>query len=1140
MNTVRILQKAFLSLFLVTLLCFFSEILTAMQVQDRILSAEIQRSSLTQLQQQFYKVEIEKEISVEIEDETLKDALSHITRDTGLKLTYRGDKMIDKRVSMHSEHISVSDALGFVLDGTGLDYKISRDGYLLIAEVDKIIENTIYQDSIEGLVTDAETGELIPGVNIVIKGTNIGTSTDTEGTFQLTVPSLNDTLVVSFIGYQMLEVPISNRTEINIELHSEIFVGDEMIVVGYGTQRKINQTGAVSSVNFDEKITNRPITDASQALVGQVPGLWVSQTSGQPGQDSALLRVRGWGTMNDANPMVIIDGVEGSMNQVNPNDIESVSVLRDAASAAIYGSRAANGVVLITTKSGAQTESPQVSFSSYVGFQSLARTYDIIDNSVEYMEMWNQGLINTGSDPIFPEQTINEFRNNDDPYLYPNTNFFDEVYRTASISEHNLSVSGGSENSSYYLSFNYMDQEGIMRQTGSERFGLNFNIQSNVNNWLDIGGRLSAMKQDSHEPYNMGRVPYVFANGAYPFTAPYNEDGTFGAVQAFDSNGEMIVGNRNPLVELYDGGTQSERIFAKINAHAEILFTDNLILTTNFTAPITHILTDKSNRTLVAQNSKGERAVNLDFGAVNTLEASRRNVTETNFIWFNTLNYNEQFGASHEVSAVGGMQIEDTSIKSSFSRSMEPPKIGLTQVSAGTSNILAEGNMQALRMMSFFGRVNYAFQDKYLFEANFRADASSRFAEGHRWGVFPGISIGWRITEEDFMAEQNLFSELKIRSSWGKLGNQNIAGYWPYLTTITQANSTSYNFGGSFAPGAAVTNLVDESITWEKTTVSDIGLEMYFLDNQLSVETSVFSRKTEDIIVRLPIPRTLGGVSAPHENVGEMINNGIEFNATFVNVAGRDEFGYTLGANFSYVTNEVTKFREGNSPDQLYLIREGHSFRSLYAFQAEGIYQTDQEAQEHMHSNAYTPSAGELRYTDVNGDGRLDHNDMMAIGNTIPKYNFGANLEFAYKGFDLGLILSGSAGYTVNTLDAWTRPLGISGGIVTKRWRDAWTPENTDTDIPMLRYQDNWMIQNSSFWMQDISFLKIRNVQLGYTFPTRILGLRSLYTYVNLQNYFTFVTGDYEGYDPERSTFTSGYNTYPLPKIISFGLNVNI
>ncbi|SHG62118.1 TonB-linked outer membrane protein, SusC/RagA family, partial [Fodinibius roseus] len=936
------------------------------------------------------------------------------------------------------------------------------------------------------------------------------------------------------------EVPINGRTEFEIEMVSQAITGEEMVVVGYGTQEEINVTGSVESVDFGDEITNRPVTNASQALGGKVSGLWVSQNSGQPGNDDALLRVRGWGTLNNSSPMVIIDGVEGSMAHINSNDIESVSVLKDAASAAIYGSKAANGVVLVTTKSGEYDEQPQVRLSSYIGFQSLARTYDIIDNSAEYMGLWNQALINQGSDPIFPETVINDFRNNSDPYRYPNTNFFEEVYRTAVINKQNISISGGSESVRYFLSLNRLNQEGIMRETNSESYGVNLRIESKINNWLNIGGRVNGEKQNAQEPYDMGRIPYVFANGAYPFIAPYNKDGSFGAVQALNSDGEMIVGNRNPLIEAYNGFDKSDELYTRMSSFAEFKFAEYLNLKSDFTFQQSNIVTDNYNEAPVGYTSTGTKAVNLDNYQIETLEASRRHVYNLNYQWQNILNFDKQFGENHDVSAIAGMQIESKTIKSAFARRQEQPKEGITQVSAGTAGIIAEGNMQDFRMVSYFGRVNYDFSDKYLFEVNARADASSRFAKGNRWGVFPGISAGWRITNEEFMADQNIFSDLKIRGSWGKLGNQDIAGYWPYLTTITQNFGTSYNFGGSLAPGVAVTSLVDESITWETTTVSDVGFEMYFLDNRLFFKTTFFDKKTEDIIVRLPIPQTLGGVGAPLENVGEMNNKGVELNANYTNATGNsDGLSYSIGANFSYVTNEVTKFRGGNSPDQLYLIREGYSYRSLYGYKATGIYQTDQEAQEHMHANAFTPEAGDLRYEDVNKDGALNFQDNMLLGNTIPKYTFGANMDFSYKGFDLNVLFQGRAGVTVNTQDSWTRPLGISGGTITKRWREAWTPENTDTDIPQITIDDNWNSRNSSFWMNDLWFLKVKNIQLGYTLSS-IAGLNNVNVYINAQNYFTLVSEDYEGYDPERSTFTSGYSTYPLPKTISFGVNINL
>jgi TonB-linked SusC/RagA family outer membrane protein len=722
-------------------------------------------------------------------ERNLKDVLNELRIHYQVDILF-ADKMVEgfivpsRSVNLKAK---IEKNLDSILKPLGLHFRKAKDGSYLItraantktADIERLPKNHMPEEQattggiknqpnplfqtlnsaifqVKGKVT-SETLEGIPGVNVLLKGTTTGTTTDSEGNYSLTVPDGNGILIFSNIGFVSQEVEINRRESINITLKEDIQSLSEVVVVGYGTQEKANLTGSVSTVKFDKIMENRPITNASQALAGKVPGLWVSQNSGQPGSDGALLRVRGWGTMNNANPMIIIDGVEGVMNQVNPNDIKSISVLKDAASAAIYGSRAANGVILITTKSGEYNQKPKVRLSSYIGFQSLARKYDIIDNSAEYMGLWNQALVNRGSDPIFSEEVINNFKNNNDKYLYPNTNFFDEVYRTAVMAEQNVSISGGSGESKYFFSLNNLKQNGIMKETSTNRYGLNLNLESKINNWLNIGGRVNAINQSSKEPFNMARVPYIFANGAYPFTAPYNKDGTFGAVQAFKSNGEMIVGNRNPLIDLYDGYTKNDRMFTRMNAFVDIIFTDYLTFRSNFTIQNTNTLIDRSNKAQVGYTSTGTRAENLDYGSASTLEASRRNANSFNYIWYNTLNFNKQFGEHHKVSAIAGMQIESTLIRNAFSRTTNPPVAGLTQVSAGTAGAIAQGNMQALRMWSYFGRVNYALSDKYLFEVNVRADASSRFAEEYRWGVFPGISAGWRISEEEFMNGQNLF-----------------------------------------------------------------------------------------------------------------------------------------------------------------------------------------------------------------------------------------------------------------------------------------------------------------------------------------------------------------------------------------------
>lgn len=999
--------------------------------------------------------------------------------------------------------------------------------------------NKTLRAEVTGKVVDVE-GEPIPGVTVSVPGTGRGTATDLDGNYAITINE-GETLVFSFIGFVSQRIQVSDQRIVNITLLEDTSSLDEVVVVGYGTQKRENLTGAVSAVNFDEELQNRPLTNASQALSGQIPGVWISQNSGQPGSDGAQIRVRGWGTLNNSNPLILVDGVEASINEINPNDIESMTVLKDAASSAIYGSRAANGVVLITLKSGSFGEKTRISIGSYVGQQSLGRRYNIIENSAEYMGMWNQALANQGGSPLFPESVINDFRNNSDPYVYPNTNFFDEVFRKAPITEHNISVNGGSEQTKFYVSMNYLNQDGIMLNSKSNRYGLTVNLETKLKDWLTIGGRLNGIKKASEEPFNLGRMMYIFANGGYPFTAPYTEDGRFGSVQALNSAGNTIVGNRNPLIETANGLTSTENNFFKMNVFANIDFTDYLSLKTNLTSQYNSNLVDKHNNLVYGYTHTGLEGKNLDYLTI--LEASRGNVQSNYNTLFSTLNFNKTFNEKHNFSAIAGIQIESTVIKDVYGRRSNPPKEGLIQIDAGTAGFQANGNMSELRMMSYFGRVNYALSDKYLFEMNLRADGSSRFKEDYRWGVFPAFSAGWRLGEEEFMKSQNLISDLKVRASWGKLGNQNINSYWPYLAVVNQTNGLSYNFSGSFAPGAGITALVDESIGWETSVTTDLGLEFGLLNNRIFVEADYFRKTTNDIIVQLPIPSILGGVSAPFENVGEMTNNGFEFNINYSKIAtNRDELGYNIGVNMTYIVNQVTKFRE-NSPDQLYLIREGFSYRELYGYKAIGIYQSDQEASEHMNANGYIPQAGELKYEDVNNDGRLGFEDKMALGNTIPKYTFGLSPSVNYKGFDLSVLVMGIAGASVYTQNAWTQPLGISGGTITEKWRDAWTADNPSTTVPRISISDTWRGEASSYWVSDISFVKLRNVQLGYTFPSSIterLGVQKLYLYGNAQNLGSIVSKDYEGFDPERNTFNSGDNFYPLPQILSLGVNINL
>ena len=1091
---------------------------------------------------------------------TVGALVQHISKQTGYEFSY-DEALLNKEIgniSVNMKNESIKNVLSKVFKNTGISYKIIdnrvflKDNSKTKGERVASYVTTVAQQSkkITGTIVD-ESGIPVIGANIVVKGTTNGTVTDADGKFVLDNIPEGAIVVVSYIGYLDQEIPVSGRSVLNINLKEDTQKLDEVVVVGYGVQKKANLTGSVSTVKYGQELENRPITDPSQALSGKVTGVWVSQNSGAPGSDGATIRVRGYGTLNNTDPLVLIDGVEGRMAELAPNDIASITVLKDAASAAIYGSRAANGVVLIETKKGSG-DKVSVNYTGYFGVQQLGRRYNIITDSPEYMELWNSAFTNSGSNPLFPDEVIQAFRNGNDPYKYPSTNYFDEVFHNSFTTQHNLSATIGGKKSNSYISLGYLKNNGIVKNTDAERYSLTVNTEAKVSNWLRLGARARLMRKVSNQPYDgIGRVIYMMANG-HPFSTPYLQDGkTFGGTQAMylsgDKAGQPIVDTRNPFPDLYNGQNQSINNFLKGNVYATIDFMEGLSLTAQYSGQYNNNNQDKYNQLHYCYTDLdgSNKSKPLDFPS--TLNVYRKVSDEFYSTFFANLNFNKTFGEIHDVSALLGYQQEALTKRVTEASKTDPSKGDLHQVSSGTKNPTAIGNKYQWRMLSYFGRVNYALMGKYLAEINLRADASSRFAKGNRWGYFPSFSAGWRLGEESFMKNLGIFDNLKIRASWGKLGNQNIGSasnsdYFPYLTVLTQDYENSYNFNNTLAPGAAVTGLVDPMITWETTTTTDIGLDLGFLKNRLNIEADYFVRKTSDIIVQLPIPTVLGGLTAPFENVGEMKNTGLEINVNWQDRVAASDFSYSIGANFTYVNNEVTKFRGGKSPDQLYLIREGYSYKTLYGFIQEGVYQTDEEAQKHMFDNGYVPTAGDLKYKDVNGDGKLDYRDKQEIGNTIPKFTYGINGSLSWKNFDLNFQFAGIAGVNGYFKNAWTEPLGISGGSITERWRNAWTKDNPSNELPLIKVNDTWNRQESSFWTCNMSWFKLKNIQLGYTLPTALANkmfLQKCYVYFNATDVFTIVSDKYEGFDPERDTFADGYGHYPIPRVFSIGLNLS-
>lgn len=1088
---------------------------------------------------------------------TVGQLINEIEKQTDYLVVY-SNREIDgnKKVMLQNKSNKVSAYLDEAFAGTDIGYDFENNYIVLMKKVNRnaatvaeMIRTAQQQGkTITGKVVDAN-GEPIIGANIIEIGTTNGTVTDIDGNFSLKVAD-DATIRVSYIGYLEQEIKTAGKASFNITLVEDTQSLEEVVVVGYGTQKKVNLTGSVASVKYDKELENRPITDASQALSGKIPGVWVSQNSGSPGSDGATIRIRGYGTLNNTNPLILIDGVEGRLSEINPNDIESISVLKDAASAAIYGSRAANGVVLIETKKGNGNEKISLNYNGYVGIQQLGRRYNIISNSAEYMEIWNSAVVNSGGDPLFPEEVINAFKKGTDPYKYPNTNYFDEVFRNALSTQHNLSATINNNTSNTYVSINYLKQDGIVKNTDATRYGITLNNSTKINDRLDIGARIRYTRKISSQPYDgIGRVIYMMANG-HPFSTPYLQDGkTFGGTQALylsgPKAGQPIVDTRNPFPDLYNGQNAYTNNFVKGNFFATFKLIEGLNLTAQYNGQYNNNLRDRYNELHFCYTDLElhNKTKPLDYPSILNIY---RSVTDEYYsTFFTNFNYNRSFNKIHEITGVLGFQTESIDRKFVEAQKSDPPKDGLHQVSSGTSNAIANGNKYPWRMLSYFGRINYALYSRYLFEANLRADASSRFAKENRWGYFPSFSAAWRLGEEPFLKNIGIFDNFKIRASWGKLGNQNIgessnAEYFPYLTFITQNYNTSYNFGNQLAPGAAVTSLVDSNITWETTTTTDFGIDLGFLNNRLIIESDLFVKNTSDIIVQLPIPLLMGGLTAPFQNIGKMSNKGFEVNVGWNDKIQESDFSYGLSANLTYVKNKVTKF-EGNSPDQLYLIREGYSYKTLYGFIQDGIYQTDEEASTHMKNNGYIPAAGDLKYKDINKDGKLDYQDKREIGNTIPKFVYGLNGNLTYKNFDLNILFSGIAGVTGYFQNAWTQPLGISGGSITKRWRDAWTKENPSKTIPRIVVNDTWNRQESSFWTCDMSWFKLKNIQIGYNFPKNVasnLSLQNLYIYLNGTDLFTIVSSNYEGFDPERDTFSDGYGHYPIPRILSVGLNI--
>ncbi|MCG0153738.1 SusC/RagA family TonB-linked outer membrane protein [Phocaeicola vulgatus] len=987
----------------------------------------------------------------------------------------------------------------------------------------------------KGLVKDA-TGESVIGASVVVKGTTNGTITDFDGNFSLDGIKKGDVIVISYVGYQTQEIKW-NGSPLNVILKEDSKTLSEVVVVGYGTQKKANLSGSVAMVDSKE-LENRPIQNVSSGLQGLMPGVAITGTNGAPGQDAGKIRVRGIGTLNEAGPYILVDGIEtGTLSAVDPNDIESISVLKDAASAAIYGSKAANGVVLITTKRG-KTGQTKISYSGYLSFQNATNMIERM-GSYEYASLLNQALEAEGMSKRFNDTELQKFKDGNDP-LYPDTDWYDLAYKTGVQHRHNVNINGGSENVKYMASLGYLNQTGILPNAGREQFNARTNLDMKINKRLSARMNLSFIKNDysdASSAYYGGSSDQIIRqlNLIAPWIVARYDDGTWGTI----SDGSPIAWLDSDM---------------KVNR-------DNY----NFSgmAAVDYEIFDGLKLTLqgaYVNNLQNYNYFQKYIKYNENKESDPSQLDERFYKWDRTnydalLNYNKNFG-KHNIKGLLGWHTEKYNYKYQKAVRKKFPNNELTDMNAGDASTQSnEGYTAELAMISWFARINYDFAGKYLLEANIRADASSRFAEGHRWGYFPSFSGAWRISEEAFMesAKDSWLSGLKIRASWGQLGNQDaLSGsnndYYPALNTYNL--DSKYAFGGSLNSGYYQRKYRLETISWEKASTWGVGVD-FTLFNKLNGSLDYYNRKTTGIIMDVTVPKEFA-LDAYKDNVGSMRNSGIEINLSYNTKIGQVDFG--IAGNFSYNKNEILDLG-GGDPNKYLDATDGYSQRnkvgeamnSYYIYRADGFFNSQEEADAYTakYGNPFgkTFKAGDLRYVDTNKDGKLTADDREYCGSSDPKIIYGFNINAGWKGIDLSLMFNGAAGVK-RLFDGYEVYGNFSGDAAHPAtiWRDAWTPDNHDASMPRIFYDTNSASSSrsvqSDFWLQDTSYLRLKNLQLGYTLPKGWLnsvGVENIRIYYSVENLLTFDKMKIN-IDPESTS--QRLSSYPLLRTHAFGVNV--
>ncbi|MCF8716238.1 TonB-dependent receptor [Joostella atrarenae] len=988
--------------------------------------------------------------------------------------------------------------------------------------------------TLTGTVADSQ-GPL-PGVNVIVKGTTNGITTDFDGNFEVSNVTVGDVLSFSYIGFKSKEVEVTSLDPLNVIMEEDTQALDEVVVIGYGTQKKSDLTGSVGQVDGGD-IDKYTYSDASQALQGRMAGVSVEANGGAPGAN-AIVTIRGSSTLSDAGPLYVIDGMfTDNMNALNPSDIESISVLKDASAAAIYGSRAANGVIIVTTKKG-KAGKVGIDFDYSYGFQKAANKLDWA-NSRQYADIVNRARDNDGN-PRFPAND-SQFNPNIDSDIQ------EETLRTAPVLNANARVYGGSENLTYSLSLNHLNQDGIIKESSFKRTTVRANGTFNLGKFK-LESTIGLTRSEDNPNNYFGKERDIL-----PTINIYDEDGNFNGSDIPDVPGAPSlsafygIGNiRNSLgtATLEDRTVTRNTVLGSIAASYEIV--DGLTYKLNLGLD-----------SYADNNYTFTPSYYFNAGTYGNEPFAELRETNTNYISTlieNTLTYAKVFG-KHNINLIGGYtdQVINNRYLGVVARKFPSNDIRVASAAEDRAEMPSADLTKGIR--SYFGRLSYSFDSRYLLTATVRRDGSSLFKEDLRWGTFPSVALGWNISNEKFMEDVTFISNLKLRASYGEVGSDNVNIY--SISPELNLNS-EYPLGEDQhrEPGYSITKGVNDNITWETSKTTDIGLEFATLNNRLKFTMDYFNKDSEDVLVELALPLYTGFANRVPFNTASITNKGFEFLASYAQSFG--DFMFNVSGNFTVLDNEVTALGdatpivEGEFTDNgLKSTRTdvGQPVSSFYGYVTDGIYQTDAEAA--AANSAYSPQAGDIRFKDLNGDGQIDSEDQEFLGSPAPDLQYGFNITAQYKGFDLNMFFNGVSGNKILNSNLYRGYFDTEGNYLAGAL-NAWTPTNTDTNIPRNTQVDpGFNRRMSDFYLESGNYFRLRNMQIGYTLPIDIseqMKMSKLRLYFSASNVFTIT--DYTGYYPEvgRNTrgnssrvFSSGVDegSYPTARSFQLGLQVS-